>query len=207
MRVGSNLTSYGVNGVHLIGSNIKGSGDNCILVGSNIQWEGNQNVITGTNARVKGNQNQVTGSFATVTGNANHVKGYGAVAQGTDNIVLNEPDSSSGIVQNFFGGGGGVVKKKEKKKKREREEEEEEFVVGPSEHEVEHDKVAERTSCIICMERVPCCIALPCRDLKFCVTCARQLCFDGDAKNLKRVGQVSCPACRKSITSIERVFE
>lgn len=214
MRVGSNLRSYGVDHVTLVGSNIKGSGNFCNLTGSNIKWSGDNNNITGSNANLKGHNNNVTGSNARVRGNNNKVRGTNPDVEGENNQV----EAASGAVINNFTGGGiftfnngamtivGQDCMEAPRKKRK----DEQFVVGPPESDLEHDKVvpddSEKPSCVICLTNEPSCIAMPCRDKKFCVACARKLCF-GETNDLKKIGEVTCPACRKEIQSIERVFE
>ena len=78
----------------------------------------------------------------------------------------------------------------------------------PGQEELTHDSLAapDASTCIICLENAPICMAYPCNHLSYCVTCARALSLE--AGRPKRYGNVPCPKCRTLVKSFERcVFE
>lgn len=71
----------------------------------------------------------------------------------------------------------------------------------PSESDLKHDSKVENDgdkTCVICMTNVPCCIALPCAHMNFCVDCSRELC--------KGKKEVKCPLCKDTLDGIKYVF-
>lgn len=76
----------------------------------------------------------------------------------------------------------------------------------PTLEEVSHDKPSPEGSpaCVICQERIPICIALPCLHMSYCVACARSLCLQAETGRPKR--QVQCAKCRQSVDAVSRVF-
>ncbi|MBX9636956.1 MAG: RING-HC finger protein [Nitrosomonas sp.] len=122
-------------------------------------------------------------------------------------------DKMDAVFESFFGAKNKKNKKKKKGKKRSVPEEQ--YVEGPIPDELKHDVLVPDsdvaadadTACCICMIRKKQCIALPCADLKYCVECARQLCFGLDGTELKKRGSVKCPTCRQDIFEMKRVHD
>ena len=69
----------------------------------------------------------------------------------------------------------------------------------PTAEEEQHDKPAGASSCIICQDRAPICIALPCLHLSYCVACARSMARQPPPR-------VTCAKCRQPVESLARVF-
>lgn len=219
--IGSNQKITG-NGYNVIGSNavVRGNGNN--VVGSNARVYGNDNVVTGSNAQVWGDRNRVTGSNACVmSGSDNVLTGYNCrINGGGQNNRIGSVDDGSQIERISVGPGGvqialGIVgggmhqdnRKKKKEKKRSRSEPE--YTEGPPLSDLEHDTVAPedaKSSCIICLERLPCCVAYPCMHVSYCVHCARRLCFGESGTDLLEKGTVKCAECRNPVESIKRIF-
>lgn len=71
----------------------------------------------------------------------------------------------------------------------------------PSQEDCAHDvmlpddALEETKSCIVCLDRMPICVVLPCFHKCICCTCARSL------------TKHECPTCRVAIIQISRVFE
>lgn len=214
------------------GSNPVVIGDRNTVTGSNASVTGNGNRVTGSNARVIGNGNTVTGTNATAEGNGNTVKSHGSssIVQNMTGSWSSSSSSSSSIGQpnrvvigsglgnmmvfnNYPGSviGGVVTGSGDEKNKRQREEEEEretQYVEGPLPTDLPED-VAEPDSgkaCVICMERKPICVALPCMHQCYCVECARSMCFGVEGVDLKEQGSVKCAKCRSPVDSIKRIF-
>lgn len=62
------------------------------------------------------------------------------------------------------------------------------------------------STCIICLDNTPICMAFPCNHLSYCVACVRTLSLSEGRP--KHFGQVPCPKCRTQVESFERcVFE
>ena len=99
--------------------------------------------------------------------------------------------------------------KKEKKRARENDDDIL-FVEGPLPTDVLHDKSipdgSDQKACIVCLERVPCCVALPCMHLSYCIACARRMCFGQTGVELYERGKVKCAECRVAVDAIKRTF-
>lgn len=232
MFLGSNQRITGNNKM-VVGSNPVVRGNKNTVTGSNAQIHGDDNVVTGSNAQIWGNRNRVTGSNASImAGNDNVICGYnGSISGGgTGNRIESVDDGSSiqsisvgpggvqmqvnsGVTVNTFGGGmwqNNSKKKNPKKKGKKRERDETQYVEGPLPSDLTHDKPAsgeeDAKSCIICLERTPCCVAYPCMHASYCVECARRLCFGESGTELLERGKVACAECRAPVDSIKRVF-
>jgi hypothetical protein len=205
------------------GANVEGDDNN--VTGSGAHVKGNNNRIKGFNASVIGDNNTGMGDNAVISGNNNKWVGRNVTIKpgGVGNVVteLNGNEDNGVSVMNFggmtmtFSNGGMFMdnsktkkgKKKTKKDKRQREEEEEpKFVQGPPPSDLEHDKPANNDNeCLVCLERAKACICWPCRHVCLCVQCARTLCF-GEDDAPKKVGQVTCPECRKACEYVLRTY-
>ena len=80
-------------------------------------------------------------------------------------------------------------------------------VTCPSEYEEQHDKgpAAGGATCIICHEKAPICIVMPCMHLSYCVACTRSMCCNTEGQPKHR-SQFKCAKCRQPIHSAARVF-
>ena len=202
------------------GMNAYVKGNNNIVSGMGATVDGDNNTVTGMNARARGKNNTVTGMGA--TNNGEKVKTSGSVIR-MGNMTFNNMEGS--VVQglNFSGGSitcvgdngatvimngdDMVIEKKKKNKKKSRKSFE--FVEGPSPTDIKDDTPTDndQESCIVCMTNKRNCIVLPCKHLTLCVTCAVTLCSGTKKDELKKIGEVLCPSCRESCTSIGKVFQ
>ena len=82
-----------------------------------------------------------------------------------------------------------------------------EAVQCPTLQETSHDRVAPVVGheCAICLENSSICIALPCRHLVYCVSCARSVCVNVQGEPMN-CGDVTCAECGVPVQSISRVF-
>ena len=158
--------------------------DYCIYSRSNLIITGDYNEVRGDNCVVNGDYNRVSGNYCVINGDYNKVSGTNCTLNGDYNVKI-YPTVTAPVV-------------------------EKEYVEGPIPAEIEHDEPQadeDGTTCIICLDNKPCCIALPCMHKKYCVQCARILCFGEDGTGLREFGAVECPECKEKILSIKRVFE
>lgn len=70
----------------------------------------------------------------------------------------------------------------------------------PSDEDCEKDKElleddVNQSSCVVCLDRLPMCVVMPCMHKCICCTCARAL------------PKHDCPVCRKPFIQIARVYE
>ena len=207
--------------------NIVVYGNRNIINGSNVEVHGNFNTITGSYARVWGHRNRIagesgklmsgsdnllTGIWSTThedcTGTGNKIEwtatfpGYKTVSVHLAGPVTLGEGSAMGIGPVVVYAPPKQDKKKKKKSKK--------YVEGPLPSDVEHDKVPaaeeDAKTCIICLERAPCCVAYPCMHASYCVACARTLCFGESGTELYKRGKVKCAQCREKVDSIKRIF-
>ena len=205
--IGSNKTIRG-NRYTVVGSNATVYGHNNTITGSNATVYGNNNTITGSNVNVNGHNNKITGSNCFVKGNNNIITGSNnRIVGGFGNIINRGSGRSStvtrggSIINNFHSSSSPKVKKKN----------EVQYVEGPIPSDIQYDIAIEDNdddtkSCIICMSNIPCCIAIPCMHLSYCIGCAQILCFGQDNSELKAIGNVKCSECMQEVTAIKRTF-
>lgn len=159
--------------------------DYTVFKRQNLIINGDYNEIRGDNCVVNGDYNLVTGDYCVINGDYNKVSGANCIFNGDNNRRLKKREILHPVA-------------------------EKEYVEGPIPFEIEHDEQQDNkdsATCIICLDNKPCCIALPCMHKKYCVKCARILCFGEDGTGLREIGAVECSECKKKITSIKRVFE
>jgi len=206
---GPNATVRGDNNM-VVGPNARVIGDNNMVIGSNAHVTGDENTIRGPNATVSGDANEGYGDNAVITGDGNKWCGHVCVESGAENVITTpeygSAQTNSGTIVNNFGSSG--------REKRSREQHEEDrFVEGPTPNEAEQDEALaeddddDTNACTICMSNKACCVVSPCMHGGLCATCARGLCFGQDEEEqLKKLGDVHCPRCRRDVESIKRVY-
>ena len=209
----------------ITGSNVIVYGDDNYITGSNVQVWGNCNRIIGSGGRVmSGNDNVIVGANAIIQGNGtgNTIELFNELMNNSVRVGnLTSFTSSNGDVHVSWDGpvhiGNGsaaslgpvVVYASDEKKKKKKSKK---YVEGPLPTDVEHDKVSAAAeednakTCIICLERAPCCVAYPCMHASYCVACARTLCFGESGTELYKRGKVKCAQCREKVNSIKRIF-
>ena len=81
------------------------------------------------------------------------------------------------------------------------------YVKCPSAQDERHDKDAAPggSTCVICHEKSPICIATPCMHMAYCVACSRSMCCDTQGRPKLR-GKVACAKCRQQVHRVARVF-
>ena len=82
------------------------------------------------------------------------------------------------------------------------------YVKFPSEQEENNDiNVASGSgnTCVICLEKAPICVAMPCMHVAYCVACARSMSLRENGRP-KRHGTVKCAKCRQSVDKFARVY-
>ena len=214
MLIGSNKR-YQCNGQRISGSNILVVGDDNLILGYDNEIHGSNNTIRGDRVKVCGNNNKITGNFAKVLSgdynsiDTNNNTGEFVYPSGINNTFVIRP----ALRVNIAAARPLVVHSRviEKKKRARDADEDVRFVEGPLPTDVHQDKnvpdgMVDQKTCIICLERVPCCVALPCMHLSYCITCARSLCFGASGTELYEVGKVKCSECRVVVDAIKRTF-
>ncbi|MBX9636958.1 MAG: hypothetical protein K2Q45_05345 [Nitrosomonas sp.] len=218
MLIGSNMRRE-CNGQRISGSNLVVVGDNNLVLGYDNEVYGNENTISGDRVKVWGCRNKIKGSCAHImVGNDNAIEGVDCqIGLGARNMIRLPPIRR--VVEAPRPQVHGEYNHERhrpvltKKRSRENEDEKEVFYVeGPVPTDIVHDKnvpedaSGDQKACIVCLERVPCCVALPCMHLSYCITCAIRLCFGAKGTDLFERGQVKCAECRVSVDAIKRTF-
>lgn len=204
MLIGSNQRRV-CNDQRISGSNLVVVGNNNLILGYDNEVYGDNNTIQGDRVKVWGCKNKIMGNFAKVfTGDYNSIDtnnqtGEFMYPSGIHNTFVVRPPPRR------------VVSTVKKEKKRARENDDDIlFVEGPLPTDVLHDKSipdgSDQKACIVCLERVPCCVALPCMHLSYCIACARRMCFCQTGVELYERGKVKCAECRVAVDGIKRTF-
>jgi hypothetical protein len=222
MLIGSNQRRECSN-QRISGSNLVVVGNNNLILGYDNDVYGNNNTIQGDRVKVWGDKNKIRGSFAKVfSGSDNTIdcrSGTGQIISlGRNNTFVVHPPPIRPLAarpppppvaaappRRLV-----LTIKKEKKRARDDDDGEVLFVEGPLPTDVLHDKSipdgSDQKACIVCLERVPCCVALPCMHLSYCIACARRLCFGQTGVELYERGKVKCAECRVAVDAIKRTF-
>jgi hypothetical protein len=224
MLIGSNIRHVCSN-QRISGSNLVVVGNNNLILGYDNEVYGNDNTIQGDRVKVWGDKNKIIGNFAKVfTGDYNSIDtnnqtGEFVYPSGRNNTFVVRPPPIRPLAARPPPPAAAappprrlvLTIKKEKKRARDDDDGEVLFVEGPLPTDVLHDKPipdgnADQKACIVCLERVPCCVALPCMHLSYCIACARRLCFGQTGVELYERGKVKCAECRVAVDAIKRTF-
>ena len=187
------------------------TGDNMTIYGDYNHVDGHNNVVHGDYNAVTGNHNRCNGDYNTVVGNHNHCNGDFNEMSGQHCTNTGDGNNvNGGTVTTIHSGTStfNFTANQTKKKQPAPSLSKPSFVEGPTPPEAEHDTEAldDATACVICLDNVPNCIAIPCMHMVYCVACARIICFGADGTELKKKGTVECVECRAHVDAIKRVF-
>jgi hypothetical protein len=224
MLIGSNRR-HECSNQRISGSNLVVVGNNNLVLGYKNEVYGENNTIQGDDVKVWGDKNKIKGRrIHIISGSDNIIDGFGQIlSMGSNNIFLVHPSPPSPPIRRLTARPPPpaaaappprrlvLTIKKEKKRARDDDDGEVLFVEGPLPTDVLHDKIipdgnADQKACIVCLERVPCCVALPCMHLSYCIACARRLCFGQTGVELYERGKVKCAECRVAVDAIKRTF-
>lgn len=194
-------------------------GDHNVIRGPDLVIYGDYNDVEGPYVEIRGHHNTGSGNGAILYGNDNVWHGTNVVDRGKRNTLLPFkpkhvtrsvcPQDGTTMITYESVDGALVIKKQRKRKTKTTTDQE--YVVGPTTgqcvDDVEYDEENEKgTRCAVCLSNVVNTIALPCKHMCVCCTCARALCYGGAKNELYKVGAVKCPECREAVQSIEKTF-